>query len=173
MENELRERSLPELLKHLSAEITRVAKLEVQLAQNEFESKLRLLPAFAIALMMAGAAGAVALGASATFLILLLSLAMPAWLAALIVAAGSGVLALVLAAVVRGKLPALVPDLTIDGLHEAREEISETIDAIGYRADIKHRAQEKVANVVEGVRDAVGGVLGHAIDRVTKGGANN
>lgn len=176
MDTELRERSLPELLKHLSAAIRRLAKLEVQAAQSESQAKVHLLPAFSVVLMMAGAAGAVALGASATFLILVLSLAMPAWLAALIVAAGSGILALVLAflaAAMRQKLPSLVPLVTIDGLNEAREEVAGTIDAIGYRADIKHRAQEKVADVVQTVLGSVCDALDHAIDRVTKVGAKN
>lgn len=131
METDVRDHSLPELLKQLSADIARLARLEVERATSELEQKVRLLPAFAIALVLAGAAGAVALGATGAFFILLLSLAMPAWLAALIVAIASVILAAGLVFVVKAQLPALVPKQTIAGIQEDIRWAKNRIESAG------------------------------------------
>src|SRR6266566_1951667 len=104
-----RERSLPELLKRLSAETT------------ELIQKGRQAGAGAGLFGASAALGLGALGALTACIILALNAALPAWLAALIVAAVYGVIAAVLA--VRGRdrvkqVTPLAPEQTIETVKE-------------------------------------------------------
>lgn len=94
----LRDRGVGELVKELSGQVSALARQEVELAKTELTEKGR--KGAAGAGMIAGAAliGLVALGSLTAFLILALGLALPDWVAALIVtlvwAAAAGVLAM-------------------------------------------------------------------------------
>jgi uncharacterized membrane protein YqjE len=116
-----RERSLPELLKRLSAETTQLVHQELDLAKLELTQKGRQAGAGAGLFGTAAALGLAALGALTACIILALNAALPAWLAALIVAAVYGVIAAVLA--VRGRdrvkqVTPLAPEQTIETVKE-------------------------------------------------------
>ena len=85
--DELRERSLPELLKQLSADTTRLVHQELDLAKAELTQKGRQAGAGAGLFGAAGAIGLLGAAALTTCFILALDAVMPAWLAALLVAA--------------------------------------------------------------------------------------
>jgi uncharacterized membrane protein YqjE len=93
------DRSLGELVKQLSDQSTRLARMEVELAKSELQQKGRQIGIGAGAFGAAALLGFFAFAALTTTLILALNEAMDAWLAALIVtvvyAAIAGVLALV------------------------------------------------------------------------------
>jgi uncharacterized membrane protein YqjE len=93
------DRSLGELVKQLSDQSTRLARMEVELAKSELQQKGRQIGIGAGAFGAAALLGFFAFAALTTTLILALNEAMEAWLAALIVtvvyAAIAGVLALV------------------------------------------------------------------------------
>jgi uncharacterized membrane protein YqjE len=116
-----RERSLPELLKRLSAETTQLVHQELDLAKVELTQKGRQAGAGAGLFGASAALGLGALGALTACIILALNAALPAWLAALIVAAVYGVIAAVLA--VRGRdrvkqVTPLAPEQTIETVKE-------------------------------------------------------
>jgi uncharacterized membrane protein YqjE len=116
-----RERSLPELLKRLSVETTQLVHQELDLAKVELTQKGRQAGAGAGLFGTAAALGLAGLGALTACIILALNAALPAWLAALIVAAIYGVIAAVLA--LRGRDRAkqatpLAPEQTIETVKE-------------------------------------------------------
>ena len=93
------ERSLSELVKQLSDQSTRLARMEVELAKSELQQKGKQIGIGAGAFGGAGALGLYALGAlTATFILALAEIVEP-WLAALIVTVAyagiAGILALV------------------------------------------------------------------------------
>lgn len=96
---ELRDRSMGELLKQLSQETATLVRKEVELARAEVTEKGKQAGKGAGMFGGAGIAGLLALGSLTAFLIALLAQGMETWLAALIVtvlwAAVAGVLALV------------------------------------------------------------------------------
>jgi Flp pilus assembly protein TadB len=119
--DELRERSLPELLKRLSAETSRLVHQELDLAKAELSQKGRQAGAGAGLFGAAGAIGLLAAAALTTCFILALAAAMPAWLAALLVAVVYGVVAAVLAMRGRNRVKQatpLVPEQTIETVKE-------------------------------------------------------
>jgi hypothetical protein len=93
------EQSLSELVKQLSDQSTRLARMEVELAKSELQQKGRQIGIGASAFGAAAALGFFAFAALTATLILALAEAVDGWLAALIVtvvyAAVAGVLALV------------------------------------------------------------------------------
>ena len=94
--DDLKERSLPELLKQLSQETATLVRQEIELAKAEVSEKGKKA---GIGVGMFGAAGVtalLALMAFTAFLILVLAEAMPGWTAALIVTAVYGIVAAVL-----------------------------------------------------------------------------
>jgi hypothetical protein len=119
--DDLRERSLPELLKRLSADTTRLVHQELELAKAELTQKGRQAGAGAGLFGAAGALGLAALGALTACFILALNAVMPAWLAALLVAMVYGVIAAVLALRGRDRVKQatpLVPEQTIETVKE-------------------------------------------------------
>ena len=95
-EPQLEERPVPELLRQLSDQTTTLVRQEIELAKAEMAEKGRTA---APGLGMFGGAGIVALcaaGALAAFLVLLFSLFLPDWAAALIVGAALAAVAYVL-----------------------------------------------------------------------------
>ena len=95
-QDDLRERSLPELLKQLSQETATLVKQELDLAKAEVAQTGKKAGLGAGMFGAAGIVGFLALAAFTTFLILLLNLVLPAWAAALMVAAVYGATASVL-----------------------------------------------------------------------------
>jgi VIT1/CCC1 family predicted Fe2+/Mn2+ transporter len=94
--NELRERPLGEVAKELTSDLSLLVRQEIELAKAEMAAKGRLA---ATGLGMFGAAVVVALcaaGAVTAFLVLVFSLFLPDWVAALLVSAGLAVVAYVL-----------------------------------------------------------------------------
>jgi Flp pilus assembly protein TadB len=119
--DELRERSLGELLKQLSQETTRLVHQELELAKAELSQKGKQAGTGAGLFGGAGALGLAALGALTACFILALDAVMPAWLAALIVAVVYGIVAFVLVrqgqARIRRATPP-VPEQTIETVKE-------------------------------------------------------
>jgi uncharacterized membrane protein YqjE len=118
---DLRERSIGELLKQLSEETTRLVHQELELAKAELQQKGKQARMGAGLFGGAGAIGLAALGALTACFILALDAVMPAWLAALIVAVVYGIIAFVLVkqgqARIRQATP-LVPEQTIETVRE-------------------------------------------------------
>ncbi|HEX8854907.1 MAG TPA: phage holin family protein [Thermoleophilaceae bacterium] len=118
---ELRERPIGELLRQLSQETTQLVRQEIELAKAEVSEKGKKAGQGAGMFGGAGVAGLLALGALTACLIVALDLAMPTWLAALIVTliwgAVAGVLALTGRERVREAAPA-VPEQTVETLKE-------------------------------------------------------
>jgi hypothetical protein len=94
--NELRERPIGEVAKELTGDLSLLVRQEIELAKAEMAEKGRTA---APGLGMFGGAGIVALcaaGAITAFLVLVFSLFLPEWAAALIVGAALGTVAYVL-----------------------------------------------------------------------------
>jgi VIT1/CCC1 family predicted Fe2+/Mn2+ transporter len=95
-DNELRERSIGEVAKELTSDLSLLVRQEIELAKAEMAQKGRTA---APGLGMFGGAGIVALcaaGATTAFLVLVFSLFLPDWAAALIVGAVLAAVAYVL-----------------------------------------------------------------------------
>jgi hypothetical protein len=121
---DLRDRSLGELLKQLSEQTTRLVHQEMELAKAELQQKGRQAGAGAGMFGGAGALGLAALGALTACFILALDAVMPAWLAALIVAVVYGIIAFVLVKRGQDKLMQAtppVPEQTIETVKEDME----------------------------------------------------
>ena len=119
--DDLRDRSLGELLKQLSQDTTRLVHQELELAKAELTQKGKQAGAGAGLFGGAGALGLAALGALTACFILALDIIMPAWLAALIVAVVYGVIAAFLALRGRDKVKQatpLVPEQTVETVKE-------------------------------------------------------
>ena len=118
---DLRERPLPELLKQLSEETTRLVHQELDLAKAELTQKGKQAGIGAGLFGAAGAIGFLALAALTTCFILALDAVLPAWLAALLVAVVYGGIAAVLAMRGRAKVQQAgppVPEQTIETVKE-------------------------------------------------------
>jgi uncharacterized membrane protein YqjE len=119
--DDLRDRSLGELLKQLSEQTTQLVHQELELAKAELTQKGKQAGAGAGLFGGAGALGLAALGALTACFILALNAVMPAWLAALIVAVVYGIIAFVLVKQGQAKLKAAgppVPEQTIETVKE-------------------------------------------------------
>jgi hypothetical protein len=123
-DNDLRERPIGEVAKDLTSDLSLLVRQEIELAKAEMAEKGRTA---APGLGMFGGAGVVALcaaGALTAFLVLVLSLFLPDWAAALIVAAVLAAIAFVL--VRQGKERVAdagkpVPEQTIETVKEDLE----------------------------------------------------
>jgi uncharacterized membrane protein YqjE len=120
---DLRERSLGELLKQLSEETTRLVHQELELAKAELAQKGRQAGLGAGLFGAAGVIGFLALAALTTCIILLLDAAMPAWLAALIVAAVYAAVAAVLAMRGRAKVKQATPPVPEQTVETVKEDV--------------------------------------------------
>jgi uncharacterized membrane protein YqjE len=119
--DDLRDRSLGELLKQLSEQTTKLVHQELELAKAELTQKGKQAGAGAGMFGGAGAIGLAALGALTACFILALNAVMPAWLAALLVAVGYGIIAFVLVKQGQAKIKAAgppVPEQTIETVKE-------------------------------------------------------
>jgi hypothetical protein len=118
---DLRDNSLPELLKQLSQETATLVRQEIDLAKAEVSEKARKAGIGAGMFGAAGIVGLLALGALTACFILALDTAMAGWLAALIVTVVYAAIAGVLALTGRGKVKEAgppVPEQTVETVKE-------------------------------------------------------
>ena len=62
------------------------------------------------------------------------------------------------------------PDAIRQDIEQTREQMGETIDAIGYKTDVKSRAKESVTDKTDAIKSKVGGVMGKANDATPRSG---
>ena len=119
-QDELRDRSIGDLLKQLSQETATLARKEVELARAEITQNAKQAGVGAGMFGGAGIAGLLALGSLTACLIALLSTAMEVWIAALIVTVLWSVIAGVLALIGRNKVQEATPPVeqTVDSIKE-------------------------------------------------------
>jgi MFS family permease len=117
------ERSLGELVRQLSEQSSRLARMEVELAKAELAQKGRQLGIGAGAFGIAGILGFFAFGALTATLILALAEAMDAWLAALIVAAVYAATAGVLALVGKRRVEEATPPAPERAISSSKEDV--------------------------------------------------
>jgi MFS family permease len=117
------ERSLAELVRELSDQSTRLARMEVELAKAELAQKGRQLGAGAGAFGGAGAVGFYAFGALTAALILGLAEAVGGWVAALAVGALYGVVAGALALAGKRRIEAGTPPAPERAIRSAKLDL--------------------------------------------------
>ena len=59
------------------------------------------------------------------------------------------------------------PDAIRQDIEQTRSEMSETVEAVGYKADVPSRAKEAVSDKVDSVKSAVAGTASRAKEAVT------
>lgn len=121
LEGDLRDRPMGELMKRLGEDLSLLIRQELALAKAEIIEKSKAAGIGAGMFSGAAVAGLLALGAFTAFLILALSTAMHAWLAALLVTIIYGAIAGVLALSGKKKIEEaapLVPEQTVDTVKE-------------------------------------------------------
>jgi hypothetical protein len=59
------------------------------------------------------------------------------------------------------------PDVIRMQLERTRAQLTDTIDALGYKADVPARAKDRVTGTIDRARDAIGGTVDHARDAVS------
>jgi uncharacterized membrane protein YqjE len=122
--DDLRDRSLGELLKQLSEQTTQLVHQELELAKAELTQKGKQAGAGAGLFGGAGALGLAALGALTACFILALNAVMPAWLAALIVAVVYGIIAFVLVKQGQAKMKAVGPPMPEQTIETVKEDVA-------------------------------------------------
>ena len=120
---DLRDRSLGELLKQLSEQTTRLVHQELELAKAELTEKGKQAGQGAGMFGGAGAIGLGALGALTACFILALDLIMPAWLAALIVAVVYGIIAFVLVKQGQARIKRATPPVPEQTIETVKEDV--------------------------------------------------
>ena len=120
---DLRERPIGDLLKQLSEETTRLVHQELELAKAELTQKGKQAGIGAGLFGAAGVMGLLAAAALTTCFILLLAMAMPAWLAALIVAVVYAGVAAVLAVRGRDRVKQAVPPVPEQTIETVKEDV--------------------------------------------------
>jgi uncharacterized membrane protein YqjE len=120
---DLRDRSLGELLKQLSEQTTRLVHQELELAKAELQQKGKQAGTGAGLFGGAGALGLAALGALTACFILGLSEVVPAWLAALIVAVVYGIIAYVLVKQGQARMKRAVPPVPTQTIETVKEDV--------------------------------------------------
>jgi len=119
----LRESSTGELLKQLSEKSSELVRQELELAKAELSEKGKQAGKGAGILGAAGVVGLLAAGALTAFLILLLSEAMDAWVAALIVTVVYGAVAAVLGLKGRDKVRESMPPAPEETVESVKEDV--------------------------------------------------
>jgi hypothetical protein len=115
--------STGELVKELSREVSQLVREEVALAKAEMTQKGKQAGIGAGMLSGAAVLGLTAVGGSMATLILLLDLAMPAWLAALIVTVAYGAAAAVLALRGKQRLTDATPPTPEQTIESVKEDV--------------------------------------------------
>jgi uncharacterized membrane protein YqjE len=121
--DDLRDRSLGELLKQLSEQTTRLVHQELELAKAELQPKGKQAGLGAGLFGGAGALGLAALGALTACFILALNAALPAWLAALLVAVVYGIVALVLVKQGQARIKRATPPVPEQTIETVKEDV--------------------------------------------------
>ena len=121
--DELRDRSLGELLKQLSEQTSRLVHQELELAKAEITQKGKQAGMGAGLFGGAGALGLAAVGALTACFIFALNAVMPAWLAALIVAVVYGIIAFVLVKQGQAKLKQATPPVPEQTIETVKEDV--------------------------------------------------
>jgi uncharacterized membrane protein YraQ (UPF0718 family) len=122
-EPDLREQSLGELFGRLSSDTSALIRQELALARAELTEKGREAGKGAGFLGGAGLVGLLAAGALTACFVLLLDLAMAAWLAALIVAVVYGAIAAVLGLRGRDRVQAATPPVPEQTVETVKEDV--------------------------------------------------
>ena len=120
---DLRDRSMGELLKQLSEQTTRLVHQELELAKAELQQKGKQAGMGAGMFGGAGALGLAALGALTACFILALNAVMPAWLAALIVAVVYGIIAFVLVKQGQARIKRATPPVPEQTIETVKEDV--------------------------------------------------
>ena len=120
------ERSLSELTKQLTDQASALAQKEIELAKAELALKGKRLGIGAGAFGAAGLFGLYALGALTATAILALAIVLDAWLAALIVAAGYGGIAGILALTGKKKVEEGTPPVPEQAIETTKADIEYT-----------------------------------------------
>jgi predicted phage tail protein len=115
--------SMPELVRQLSEQTTRLVHQEIELAKTELTVKGKRAGLGAGIFGGASVFGVYAVGALTAAGILALSLAVAAWLAALIVAVALGGIAGVLALLGRDKVRAATPPVPEEATESVKEDV--------------------------------------------------
>jgi uncharacterized membrane protein YqjE len=121
--DDLRDRSLGELLKQLSEQTTRLVHQELELAKAELSEKGKQAGQGAGLFGGAGAFGLAALGALTACFILALDVVMAAWLAALLVAVVDGVVAFVLVKQGQARIKRATPPVPTQTIETVKEDV--------------------------------------------------
>jgi len=119
----MNERPIPELMKDLSEQTTTLVRQEIELAKAEMTAKGKQVGIGAGAFGGAAVVGLYAVGALTACLILALSLAVDAWLAALIVGVVYGAVAGVLALVGKNRTQAGAPPVPERAISSTKEDV--------------------------------------------------
>jgi hypothetical protein len=122
-QGDLRERSLPELVKQLADQTSTLMRQEVDLAKAEARQKGQQIGKGAGLIGAAALIGLLAAGAFTAFLIMLLDGAMPNWLAAVVVAVAFGLIATVLALMGRNRIRAAAPPVPEQTVETVKEDV--------------------------------------------------
>jgi len=122
-EEDLRQQPIGELLKRLSTETSTLVKQELDLAKAEMAQKGKRAGVGAGFVGASGVVGLLALGALTTTLIAALDLAMPLWLAALIVTLVYGAIAGVLALKGKNKVQEATPPAPEQTVETVKEDV--------------------------------------------------
>jgi Putative Actinobacterial Holin-X, holin superfamily III len=117
------ERSLSELSKDLANQTSALAQKEIELAKAELAQKGKRL---SVAFGAAGLIGLYALGALTAAAILALAIVLDAWLAALIVAAGYGAIAGILALTGKQKVDEGTPPVPEEAIESTKTDVRHT-----------------------------------------------
>jgi hypothetical protein len=120
---ELRERPIGDLVKQLASQTSTLVRQELDLAKAEMSQKASIAGKGAGLLGGAAAVGLLAGGALTACLILVLSEAMDAWLAALIVAVVLGAVAAVLGLAGRNKVREATPPVPEQTVETVKEDV--------------------------------------------------
>jgi hypothetical protein len=120
---ELRERPIGDLVKQLASQTSTLVRQEIDLAKSELTEKGRIAGKGAGLLGGAAVVGLLAAGALTACLILALSEAMDAWLAALIVTVVMGAVAAFLAIRGRDRIRAATPPVPEQTIETVKEDV--------------------------------------------------
>jgi MFS family permease len=122
-DQDLRDRSVGELVKQLAEQTSTLVRQEIDLAKAETTEKGRQLGKGAGLVGAAAVLGLLAAGALTAFLIMLLDGALANWLSALIVAAAFGAVAAVLALQGRNRIRAAAPPVPEQTVETVKEDV--------------------------------------------------
>jgi uncharacterized membrane protein YqjE len=121
--DELKQESIPELLRRLSSETTTLVRQEIDLATVELTEKAKAAGAGAALFGVAALFGIGAFGALTACAIAALALVVPVWAAALIVAAVYAIVALIVAQSGRSKLAHATPVVPQQTTQTVKEDV--------------------------------------------------